>query len=565
LNWNPSSPNNWKNPKYGGKVDQDYVIMYSTGEWNDMDYTEKAHPVCQKKVSTTTTTTTTKTTTKTTTTTSCDRCIGCPNGDQIVQPFGISLLCQDSKAYVRVNKENNYSKIDASNKGYIRAGSTYFTAFRLTFDNSKIFLVTNDFTFGVSKSMELEKGQTRKNEIKVGYGGDCFSPTNQKENRKGLFSIDLTGTKLSFDPSVKWTTSGWKPGMFDYVKTDQKASAKCGGYCGFCIAISDSNTNPGEHGTNTIPLKINTTKTTTTTTSTTLSDRLDCPDTLRISSEEKTNVNGIYKKTDQIRRDQPVWHSKENDIYLFVSSALRWNIAATKDYELDNTMAFAYAPFDEKCPQGLDYKVWLNDEWKTDLAVSESERLDCPDTFIISSKQKTTVNGIYKKTDQIRRDQSVWHSKESDRYLFVSSNLKWYITTTKDYELDNTITFAFAPFDEKCPQGLDYKVWLNDEWKTGTDFAVSESAGSADGWEHKKNTYLKGWTSVGELGFDTLGEAQSKCLRVADCGGVVLQKNPIQTYNGKPYQLRKGSEFKISSDGEEAWKRGSGLELQSER
>ena len=67
--WNPGNPNNWKNPAYGYKIDQDFVVMYANGEWNDMDTKDKAHTVCQKKITTTTTTTTSSTITKTTATT----------------------------------------------------------------------------------------------------------------------------------------------------------------------------------------------------------------------------------------------------------------------------------------------------------------------------------------------------------------------------------------------------------------------------------------------------------------------------------------------------------------
>ena len=166
------------------------------------------------KTTTSTTTTTTLTTTVVATTLaksgSCDRCIGCPNGDQIVQPLKITLLCQDNKAYVRVNKQKNYSKI-YEGRSYIRAGLTHFTAYRIIFENSNVFMATNDFKFSESKSIKLADGKTVLNEIKAGYGGDC-----NLGQRKGSFSLDLTGTKLALHQSVEWKTVGWKPGMVSH-------------------------------------------------------------------------------------------------------------------------------------------------------------------------------------------------------------------------------------------------------------------------------------------------------------------------------------------------------------
>ena len=90
------------------------------------------------------------------------RCKGCPDGDQIVQPLGIKLLCKDNKAYARVNKKTNFAKIDArrlqrgwecngneysASKTHDKAGFTSFSAYRIIFEESKIFLVRDDFNF----------------------------------------------------------------------------------------------------------------------------------------------------------------------------------------------------------------------------------------------------------------------------------------------------------------------------------------------------------------------------------------------------------------------------------
>ena len=52
FNWYAGMPNNFKYPsshKYA-KIDQDYVLMYHNGQWNDFATYDKAHTVCQKKI-----------------------------------------------------------------------------------------------------------------------------------------------------------------------------------------------------------------------------------------------------------------------------------------------------------------------------------------------------------------------------------------------------------------------------------------------------------------------------------------------------------------------------------
>ena len=141
----------------------------------------------------------------------CYKCIGCPNGDQIVRPLNITLFCQDNKAYVRVKKLTNYSKI-YEGRSYEKAGLTHFTAYRIKFENSNLFIATDDFEFSESKSIKLANGKTVFNKIKAGYGGDC----NLKP-RKGSFSVDLTGTKLALHQSVEWETLGWEPEMVSHL------------------------------------------------------------------------------------------------------------------------------------------------------------------------------------------------------------------------------------------------------------------------------------------------------------------------------------------------------------
>ena len=192
----------------------------------------------------------------------CDRCIGCADGVQIVNPIGVELLCQDEKAYVQVDDKTNFAKIDARRlkdyydasrcsvgsyrweANYSDAGSTTFSGYRVQFDNDgNAFLKTDDMLLAESESIKLDDGSIVQNNIKAGNAGDCYSSANCDLTKLGQFSIDLTDTGLAFAGSVQWKYSEQPTGeptwpahmqMADYVRTDQLVAARCGGRCGFC-------------------------------------------------------------------------------------------------------------------------------------------------------------------------------------------------------------------------------------------------------------------------------------------------------------------------------------------
>ena len=60
----------------------------------------------------------------------CDRCIGCADGVQIVNPIGVELLCQDEKAYVQVDEKTNFAKIDVRRLKDGKHGIGYYDASR---------------------------------------------------------------------------------------------------------------------------------------------------------------------------------------------------------------------------------------------------------------------------------------------------------------------------------------------------------------------------------------------------------------------------------------------------
>ena len=160
----------------------------------------------------------------------CNQCDGCPDGVQVVEPLGAKLLCKDNKAYVEVNKETNFAKIDVRRlngstsawlcaashytmeEAYIKAGTTHFSAYRIIFaDDGSASIDTSDFTFSETAGITLSNGDVVTNQIKAGNAGDCYAWANCDDTKKGSFSIDLTGTKvgIDMDPNFQWTASGW--------------------------------------------------------------------------------------------------------------------------------------------------------------------------------------------------------------------------------------------------------------------------------------------------------------------------------------------------------------------
>jgi len=180
----------------------------------------------------------------------CNQCDGCPDGVQVVEPLGAKLLCKDNKAYIKVNKETNFAKVDARRlngetsgwlcaashytmeKSYDKAGTTRFSAYRVVFSGDSASIDTSDFTFSETDSITLDNGDQVTNQIKAGNAGDCYAWANCDDTKKGSFSIDLTGTKvgIDMDPDFQWTTSGWPDYMqlADYAKNNQKVSRASG-------------------------------------------------------------------------------------------------------------------------------------------------------------------------------------------------------------------------------------------------------------------------------------------------------------------------------------------------
>merc|ERR1712154_25547 len=107
-------------------------------------------------------------------------------------------------------------------------------------------------TFSETYDVLLGDGTIHNRQIKAAVAGDCYRRDFWSGNQdsyalplnRGSFSLDLTETGLAFDASVEWISIGTEHGMADYNRSDQTASARCGGGCGHCMAASDFTPTP---------------------------------------------------------------------------------------------------------------------------------------------------------------------------------------------------------------------------------------------------------------------------------------------------------------------------------
>ena len=125
---------------------------------------------------------------------------------------------------------NQCGGLNPGNVPYREGGYTRFYKVRLDVAGSKI--LPDDFTFASSAGKP----------IPYGTAGDCYS-SNRGNCRKGSFSIDLTGTGMRLQSSVRWSVQSRPAGIgmqdFQIRNQSQIVSAKCGGNCGKCQPRGD--------------------------------------------------------------------------------------------------------------------------------------------------------------------------------------------------------------------------------------------------------------------------------------------------------------------------------------
>ena len=105
----------------------------------------------------------------------------------------------------------------------------------------------------------------------------------------------------------------------------------------------------------------------------------------------------------------------------------------------------------------------------TSGSVSNQTNSGCPSTLRVVSANAPWLQGHYEITNQKRRGQSVWYNKEKDMFLSVSKNLTWHIKPSKNYNADDTLTYAYSEAKSPsgkvwCPQNLVNIVWATGKW-----------------------------------------------------------------------------------------------------
>jgi len=172
--------------------------------------------------------------------------------------FGVQVTCRlgkDGKArtLLAVKPEENFSYFDKDrlSQGYqcipnpeswqlqapwSEAGETKFSFYTLLVDRdtNTVSIATDDDAF----LYKDEFSSTNANNKAPGTAGSCYSWNACESAKRGKFSVDLTGTGFALAESVKWKATGWGNGSPDsvgsYMRTDYKASGKCGAWCGSC-------------------------------------------------------------------------------------------------------------------------------------------------------------------------------------------------------------------------------------------------------------------------------------------------------------------------------------------
>ena len=80
---------------------------------------------------------------------------------------------------------------------------------------------------------------------------------------------------------------------------------------------------------------------------------------------------------------------------------------------------------------------------------------------------------MFSKTSQTRRERPVWYNSVTDTYIFLSTSNYWHIASAKNYNADNTYTYAYSKGkNAKCPHDIDYSVWLG-KWVHENDVTVT--------------------------------------------------------------------------------------------
>ena len=102
-------------------------------------------------------------------------------------------------------------------------------------------------------------------------------------------------------------------------------------------------------------------------------------------------------------------------------------------------------------------------------SISNQTNSGCPSALRVVSASATWLQGYYEVTNQTRRGQPVWYNKQKMMFLLVAKSLSWHIKPSKNYNADDTLTYAYSEAKSPsgkvwCPQNLVNIVWATGKW-----------------------------------------------------------------------------------------------------
>ena len=154
----------------------------------------------------------------------CGGCDNCADGVHLIQPIGVELLCEQSKTYLDVDENTNFAfnsperssgaasceTFEQGTNKWTPAGRTKYQKYGIVFDvDGNAFINADDQTWGLSEDITLDDGTIVNNVMRPGNAGDCFGNNDCDMNKRGSFSVDLSGTAVAFDSQLEWESTGW--------------------------------------------------------------------------------------------------------------------------------------------------------------------------------------------------------------------------------------------------------------------------------------------------------------------------------------------------------------------
>lgn len=191
-----------------------------------------------------------------------------------------------------------------------------------------------------------------------------------------------------------------------------------------------------------------------------------------VSGAKTETISGYYKKTGKVVNGKPVYKNTFGTLSLYLNSAHKWMVAATKDVAADKGAGHAYldkahlpAPsyWNHTKPRwSVDFsstakwKVWNNSTktWKVESSLKcEALKKSTFDSFQntpgysikgCTGAQASIVNGYYKETSERINGRPVYQKiEDASISFFFNSNSNYMITDTDAVAADKSAGFAY--------------------------------------------------------------------------------------------------------------------------